>query len=105
MVIGRQAFSLGVIAVIAYALKVMESRLQDRDTMLNSPKAVRGYLRLRIADREREVFIVLFLDAQHRRACSNRILRCLVHLRLIGIWSRVGRLGCTIIRSCARRLR
>lgn len=33
---------------------------------LNSPAAVRDYLRLAIADREHEVFVCLWLDAQHR---------------------------------------
>jgi len=33
---------------------------------LTSPAAVRDYLRLAIADREHEVFVCLWLDAQHR---------------------------------------
>jgi DNA repair protein RadC len=33
---------------------------------LTSPGAVRDYLRLALAARDREVFVVLFLDAQHR---------------------------------------
>jgi len=33
---------------------------------LTSPGAVRDYLRLAIADREHEVFVCLWLDAQHR---------------------------------------
>jgi DNA repair protein RadC len=49
-------------AVIARALRIMEGRLQSRDVTLSSPQAVRDYLRLRIADREQEVFVALFLD-------------------------------------------
>jgi hypothetical protein len=41
-------------AVIAHAMKLMESRLQRHDPALDSPQAVRDYLRLRIADREHE---------------------------------------------------
>src|SRR5258706_12589153 len=33
---------------------------------LNSPSAVRDYLRITLAAREHEVFMVLFLDAQNR---------------------------------------
>ena len=59
-------------AVIRRALRIMESRLKYRELALNSPQAVRDYLRLRIADREHEVFMVLFLDAQHRLiACEE----------------------------------
>ena len=39
---------------------------------LTSPGAVRDYLRLAIADREHEVFVCLWLDAQHRvLACEE----------------------------------
>ena len=48
-------------AVIRRALRIMESRLKYRDIALSSPQAVRDYLRLRIADKEWEVFVVLFL--------------------------------------------
>lgn len=37
-----------------------------RGDALTSPGAVRDYLRIAIADREHEVFICLWLDAQHR---------------------------------------
>ena len=53
-------------AVIRQALTIMESRLKYRDVTLNSPQAVRDYLRLRLSEREHELFVVLFLDAQHR---------------------------------------
>lgn len=49
-------------AVIRRALRIMESRLKYREVALSSPQAVRDYLRLRLADREHEVFVVLFLD-------------------------------------------
>lgn len=62
-------------AVIRRALRIMESRLQYRAIALSSPQAVRDYLRLRIADREWEVFVVLFLDAQHRLISVEEIFR------------------------------
>ena len=51
--------------VIAAALRILEKRIRAGDC-LASPQAVREYLRLRIGDREREVFVVVMLDAQHR---------------------------------------
>ena len=62
-------------AIIAHALKIMESRLHDRGEALTSPQAVRDYLRLRIADREHEVFVVLFLDAQNRLIACEGMFR------------------------------
>ena len=53
----------------------MESRLQYRDVALTSPQAVRDYLRLRIADREHEVFVCLFLDSQHRLIACEEMFR------------------------------
>jgi len=62
-------------AVIARALRIMESRLQYRDVALTSPQAVRDYLRLRIANLEYEVFIGLFLDSQNRLIAAEELSR------------------------------
>ena len=51
--------------VIAAAIRILEKHVREGDC-LASPQAVREYLRLRIGDREREVFVVVMLDAQHR---------------------------------------
>ena len=53
----------------------MEARLQYRDVALTSPQAVRDYLRLRIADREHEVFVALFLDSQNRLIAAEELFR------------------------------
>ena len=53
----------------------MESRLKYRDIALNSPQTVGDYLRLRIADREHEVFVALFLDSQNRLIASDEMFR------------------------------
>src|SRR5207249_11727056 len=45
------------------------------DPALTSPQAVRDYLRLKIADREHEVFVVLFLDSQHRLIAAEELFR------------------------------
>src|SRR5262245_50679716 len=51
--------------VIETAIRILEKRVREGDC-LASPQAVREYLRLRIGDREREIFVVVLLDAQHR---------------------------------------
>ncbi len=42
---------------------------------LTSPGAVRDYLRLKIAERAHEVFVCLWLDAQHRVLASEELFR------------------------------
>jgi DNA repair protein RadC len=44
-------------------------------TALTSPGAVRDYLRLAISDREHEVFVCLWLDAQHRVLSCDEMFR------------------------------
>lgn len=51
--------------VIAKALAILAKRMRVTDA-LNSPGAVRDYLRLLLAGREHEVFVVVLLDAQNR---------------------------------------
>ena len=51
--------------IIARALALLEDRARYGDA-LTSPAAVRDYLRLSLAGREREIFAAVFLDAQHR---------------------------------------
>lgn len=55
--------------VIAKALAILAKRMRSGDA-LSSPSAVRDYLRLLLAGREYEVFVVVLLDAQ------NRVLSC-----------------------------
>jgi DNA repair protein RadC len=62
-------------AAIQRALRIIENRLKYRDVVLTNPSAVREYLRLRIADREHEVFVVLFLDSQHRLIACEELFR------------------------------
>lgn len=51
--------------VIGSALAILARRVRT-GTLLTSPSAVRDYLRLLLSEREHEVFVALFLDAQHR---------------------------------------
>jgi len=52
-------------AALELARRALKEEISSRDA-LSSPRAVRDYLRLTLAGREKEVFVVLLLDAQHR---------------------------------------
>jgi DNA repair protein RadC len=67
----RQVKGLGTaksaqfIAALELARRSMDERLKER-AALSSPSAVRDYLRLTLAAREHEVFVCIWVDAQHR---------------------------------------
>ena len=52
-------------AVLELARRALREEL-SRANALSSPRAVRDFLRLALSGRDREVFVVLLLDAQHR---------------------------------------
>jgi DNA repair protein RadC len=52
--------------------RALQEALQCGDT-LNSPRVVRDYLQLLLAGRSQEVFLVLFLDTQHRVIASEEL--------------------------------
>jgi len=54
-----------LMAVMEMARRALLQGLKDRH-VFDSPTAVKDYLALKLGGREREVFAVLFLDAQHR---------------------------------------
>jgi DNA repair protein RadC len=65
-------------AQFAAAIELARRSLQDglrSANALTSPGAVRDYLRLAIAGREHEVFVCLWLDAQHRVISSQEVFR------------------------------
>jgi DNA repair protein RadC len=47
----------------------------QRDSVLNAPAAVRDCLRIHFAGREYELFVALFLDAQHRLIIVDELFR------------------------------
>lgn len=53
-------------AVVDQALAILGRRLREPGVCISSPSTAIDYLRLQIADREREVFVVVFLDNKHR---------------------------------------
>jgi len=61
----KQAKAVQVQAVMELARRVLEEKLQPGDN-LNSPKAVRDFLRMSLLRQDKEVFLGIFLDAQNR---------------------------------------
>lgn len=61
-------------AVLELARRALREELGQRP-LLNSPAAVRDYLRLSLSQLPHEVFAVLFLDAQHRLIAYEEMFR------------------------------
>jgi len=61
-------------AVLEIARRCLREDLRA-GSALTSPGAVRDYLRLAIAGREHEVFVCLWLDAQHRVTACEELFR------------------------------
>jgi len=61
-------------AVMEVARRCLREDLRSASA-LTSPGAVRDYLRLAISGREHEVFVCLWLDAQHRVIASEELFR------------------------------
>jgi DNA repair protein RadC len=59
-------------AIFEMSRRALQEQMQERDT-LTSPQAVRDYLKLRLGRLQREVFVVLFLDAQNRVVASEEL--------------------------------
>ncbi|MDT3607139.1 RadC family protein [Cronobacter dublinensis] len=71
---------------IRRALNLLERQLREPSAAFTSSSAVRDWVRLQLAKEEREVFIALFLDNQHRLIAretlfSGTINRTEVHPR------------------------
>ena len=60
--------------LIQRAIKVLDARMRTGDP-LNSPNAVRTFLRLKLAGLQHEVFYVIFLDAQNRVIAAEEMFR------------------------------
>ena len=52
-------------AILELSRRSLGAEMRTRSA-LTSPQAVRDYLRLALSGREHEVFVAIFLDAQHR---------------------------------------
>ena len=61
-------------SVVRRALAVLQKQMRVADA-LASPQAVRDYLVLLLAGKEREVFVVIYLDAQNRVIDSEEMFQ------------------------------
>lgn len=61
-------------AALEIARRTLREKL-DAGTALSTPGAVRDYLRLMLHGRPHEVFVVVFLDAQHRVTACEELFR------------------------------
>ena len=59
-------------ATVEMARRALQEEMRSGD-VLNSPGAVRDYLKLLLGGRTQEVFMVIFLDAQHRAIASEEL--------------------------------
>lgn len=58
--------------IITQAIGLLERQLQARTVVLAQSDAVRNYLRLQLERQERELFMAMYLDSQHRLiACET----------------------------------
>ncbi len=61
-------------AVVEMARRALHEEMKSGDA-LNSPRAVREYLQLLLRARQQEVFVAIFLDAQHRVIASEELFQ------------------------------
>ena len=61
-------------AVVEMARRALQEEMRSGDA-LNSPRAVREYLQLLLRARQQEVFMAIFLDAQHRVIASEELFQ------------------------------
>jgi len=61
-------------AVVEMARRALQESIGERDA-LSSPQAVREFLRLSLAGRAHEIFLVMFLDSQNRLLGSEELFR------------------------------
>lgn len=61
--------------VVRHALRIVGDRLHAAGDVLTQPDAVRTYLRLLLADAQCELFMALYVDAQHRLIDTDELFR------------------------------
>ena len=63
-----------IVAVLELARRAMAQKLQEREVFAD-PNAVKHYMQLYLANKQHEVFAVLFLDAQNRLLAMEELFR------------------------------
>lgn len=72
--LGGSAKRAELVAVLELARRALAEQLRER-AALDSPNAVKDYLRLQLAHKKHECFAVLFLDNQHRLLALEELFR------------------------------
>jgi len=52
--------------IVNRAIRILEREIKTRTVVFTEPAMVKKYLRLQLQECEREQFVILFLDSQHR---------------------------------------
>ncbi|WP_150573777.1 RadC family protein [Pseudomonas fluorescens] len=65
-VVGELVMQQVELDIIQQALSILDGHLKTKGAALQSPGAVRSFLRLQLEQEESEVFAVLYLDTRHR---------------------------------------
>jgi len=61
--------------VLARASRILLKKMRSEATMLSSPSAVREYLKCLLGGKQHEVFVCIWLDAQHRVIEADEMFR------------------------------
>ena len=72
--LGGPAKRAELVAVLELARRALAEQLRARE-VFDTPDAVKHYLQLQLAQRQHEVFAVLFLDSQHRLITLEEMFR------------------------------
>ena len=60
-------------AIIKSALEILDRRLRQPGETFDSPAKIRQFLRLLLAEREHEVFLIILMDSQNRMIHSEEL--------------------------------
>ncbi len=61
--------------IVHVALRLLENKLRREDAVISTPQDAKDYCRLKLGDLGHEVFMVMYLDSQHRVISSEELFR------------------------------
>ncbi|MCW7763386.1 JAB domain-containing protein [Photorhabdus luminescens] len=65
--------------IVNQALDILDSHLKEKSITIDNPDTIKNYLRLHLELEEREIFGVLFLDAQHKLISLEKLFMGSIH--------------------------
>ncbi len=57
--------------IVARAIRILDKEIKSREVVFTEPQLVKNYLRLQLQESKRELFMILYLDSQHRLISSD----------------------------------